>query len=506
MKQCGKKLRHMGIPNEIINLLDNTYKKSTFKMKVGNILSKPYPMEIGTKEGCPLSPLLFIIFINDLFKDLKGVTIPGVNICDEEYQDKGKLYADDTAAFFDKMEDAQQGCNVITRWVKKWQTLKVGHLKCAIVMHGEKDEMKREQFLKEYRNPETYPHHHKKHLNLTDGKVYAQESYVYLGIPIGQTLGIGYDEELAYAKTVAKKARQKIGQYSSLFKDKSKTLAEKEFLLKTYVLSIALYCGEWIGMNLTRTSIIQKEINKGIYAIIGLPWKTKNVDPIRLSCELSIPTIAVAWALARHRIHSKSASMMTDASEILQGKRQAGKAKTWSSITHAETGKAVVALRKSIEKHEKERNNNTSEPEESNAGKKQITMISKMVIEGLKAQHKAYPKKIHKTWATRNGTTDAIEQIKEERLAIQAYQWAKELTTSKDMYQHAASDYETFEYSFTRNYLKAALYQPQLKKGILLLTKARLNILLEPDESNTNNNIRQETLTCPFVKKNGYTR
>lgn len=494
-----KKLRHMGIPEPIIKLLDNTYKTSSFKMKVGDTYSSSYPMEIGTKEGCPLSPLLFIIFINDLFNKLPGVRVPGINTDNTPYYDKGKLYADDAAAFFDTIEDAQRGCDIITQWVEKWQTLKVGHAKCAIVMFGEKDEEKRQNFLNKYGDPNNYPHPEKEHFKLTSGKVYAQASYVYLGIPIGQTLGIGYDEELTYAKNVAKKVRQKIGQYSSLFKDKSKTIAEKSFLLKTYVLSIALYGGEWIGMNQARTSIIQKEINKGLYAIMGLPWKTKDVDPIRLSWELSIPTRAVACASARHRIHAKSASMMTDASDILLGKYQIGKAKTWGSITRAETGKAVAALQRSIEIHHKNRSG--EELEENEEDKKKPILIPIMIIEGLKAQHAAYPKKIPKTWVTINREKDASQQIKEERLAVQAYQWAKEMAASQDKYQHKASDYEYSKFGLTRNFLKTTLYQPHLKKGILMLVKARMNILIPTTTKEYETNMTIQKPICPLCKE-----
>jgi hypothetical protein len=293
-----KKLRHIGIPENIIKFLDTTYKGSTFRMRVGDELSDNYPMEIGTKEGCPLSPLLFIIFVNDLFKKLPGVIVPGITK-GQKYNDTGKLYADDAAAFFDNLEDLEKGCRIITEWVDKWKTLKIGHAKCAVVMHGEKDPELRKAFLEKYGAPSQYPSDNKSHFTLTDGKVYAQSSYKYLGIDIGDNLGVGYDAELTYTTTVANKVQQKVGQYACILKDPRRTLAEKAFLIKTYILSAALYGGEWIGMNQTRTSIIQKQVDHALYLSIGEKWACNSICPVRLSWELGVPSVAAACAAAR---------------------------------------------------------------------------------------------------------------------------------------------------------------------------------------------------------------
>lgn len=123
-----------------------------------------------------------------------------------------------------------------------------------------------------------------------------------------------------------------------------------------------------------------------------------------------------------------------------------------------------------------------------------------MVINGLKAQHKAYPKKIPKTWVTLNRKNDAVKLIEEERLAVQAYQWTKELATSENAYQKEASNYEDHNYGITRNFLKTALYQPHLKKGFLSLIKARLSILL-PQRDDIREKTRTDPLNCPLCNK-----
>jgi hypothetical protein len=259
-----------------------------------------------------------------------------------------------------------------------------------------------------------------------------------------------------------------VAQQSCLLQDKKRTIAEKAFLIKTYVLSAALYGGEWFGMNQTQTSLIQKEVDKALFLAIGAGRGCKTICPVRLSWELGVPSVAAACAAARYRIYSKSASMNTDASEILNSRTQGGKKKTWASITQAETGKAIAAVWQK---------NNQINPSTNPEDESKDLAIPPMVIKGLKAQAQEYPKKIPKTWTDIHGNDDAAGTIQNEMIAVKAYQWAKEMTQHKLQGPISQMDYEKYEYGLTRNFHKAALRYPYLKDGVLTLLKARLGVL-----------------------------
>lgn len=75
------------------------------------------------------------------------------------------------------------------------------------------------------------------------------------------------------------------------------------------------------------------------------------------------------------------------------------------------------------------------------------------------------------------------------------------MAASQDKYQHKASDYEYSKFGLTRNFLKTTLYQPHLKKGILMLVKARMNILIPTTTKEYETNMTIQKPICPLCKE-----
>ena len=76
-----KTLQKAGIEGTYLNIIKAMYDKSTANIILSGVELKPFPLRSGTREGCPLSPLLFNIVLEVLVteireeKEIKGIQI-----------------------------------------------------------------------------------------------------------------------------------------------------------------------------------------------------------------------------------------------------------------------------------------------------------------------------------------------------------------------------------------------------------------------------------------------
>jgi retron-type reverse transcriptase len=61
-----KALRKLGIEGKHLNVVKPIYDKPTANIIVNSEKRKPFPLKSGTRQGCPLSPLLFNIVLEFL--------------------------------------------------------------------------------------------------------------------------------------------------------------------------------------------------------------------------------------------------------------------------------------------------------------------------------------------------------------------------------------------------------------------------------------------------------
>jgi hypothetical protein len=61
-----KALKKIGIEGTLLNIIKAIYKKSLANIILNGEKLKPFPLKSGTRQGCPLSPLLFNIFLEFL--------------------------------------------------------------------------------------------------------------------------------------------------------------------------------------------------------------------------------------------------------------------------------------------------------------------------------------------------------------------------------------------------------------------------------------------------------
>lgn len=97
-------LRKLGLPFNFIALIALLYSSPTARLRVNGSLSAPISISRGTRQGCPLSPLLFIIAMDPLVRRLQeNHLFRGLQFLDGPLLIS--LYADDILLFVRHPQD-----------------------------------------------------------------------------------------------------------------------------------------------------------------------------------------------------------------------------------------------------------------------------------------------------------------------------------------------------------------------------------------------------------------
>ena len=98
-----KTLQKMGIEGIYLNIVKAIYDKPTANIILNDENLKAFPLRSGTKQGCPLSPLLFNVILEVLAtaireeKEIKGIQIGKEDV-------KLSLLADDMILYIKSLQ------------------------------------------------------------------------------------------------------------------------------------------------------------------------------------------------------------------------------------------------------------------------------------------------------------------------------------------------------------------------------------------------------------------
>ena len=100
-----KTLQKIGIDRTYLNIVKAIYDKPTANFILNGEKLKEFPLRSGTRQECPLSPLLFNIVVKVLAIEIREEKeIKGIQIGKEEV--KLSLFADDMALYIENPKDS----------------------------------------------------------------------------------------------------------------------------------------------------------------------------------------------------------------------------------------------------------------------------------------------------------------------------------------------------------------------------------------------------------------
>ena len=111
------KLGEIGITGNFLKLIQSMYDESSYIIKNNGTFSKPIKSNIGVKQGCNLSPLLFNIFVNDIH-DIFGESCSPLNI--DTVKLSSLSFADDLVILSETSSGLQNSLNKLGKYCKNW--------------------------------------------------------------------------------------------------------------------------------------------------------------------------------------------------------------------------------------------------------------------------------------------------------------------------------------------------------------------------------------------------
>lgn len=84
-------IEKFGLGTRFVNAIKTFYTQPTAQVNTNGLLSERFPIQRGRRQGCPLSPLLFTLFIEPLAQsirfniEIKGITAGGKKIILSHY-------------------------------------------------------------------------------------------------------------------------------------------------------------------------------------------------------------------------------------------------------------------------------------------------------------------------------------------------------------------------------------------------------------------------------------
>lgn len=104
-RQLFECLDNIGIDSQDAKILKQLYRNQTARVKVEHLTTEAIPIERGVRQGCVLSPALFNLYSEQIFREALADCNVGVRIGGETINNI--KYADDTALLAESIEDLQ---------------------------------------------------------------------------------------------------------------------------------------------------------------------------------------------------------------------------------------------------------------------------------------------------------------------------------------------------------------------------------------------------------------
>ena len=117
------KMEEMGFSQKLINAIKESYNGPTAIINFQGVTTEKVKMEVGLRQGCVMSPILFAIYLADLGKEIERSKL-GIQIGPTENTDvvSGIFFADDMVLIGKNHENLRKLLKMVGDYAQKWKT------------------------------------------------------------------------------------------------------------------------------------------------------------------------------------------------------------------------------------------------------------------------------------------------------------------------------------------------------------------------------------------------
>ena len=309
---------HYGIPQKFISIIKEMYQDSTCRVIHNGKLTDSFDIKTGVKQGCLLSPIIFLMAIDWVMKSSTGNTKTGLKWSFSKYLEDLD-YADDVSLLSHRHQDAQTKLN----------RLAIEAEKTGLKINTKKTEVMR------INSSSTSP------IQLQGVDINESEKFSYLGSVVSNTGGTNED-----IKSRIGKARQAFIALKPIWNSTEISNKTKIRLFNTNVKSVLLYGSETWRVTKTITKKIQVFVNKSLRSILKIRWtdKVTNEELRKRSDQMPIgeEVLKRKWGWIGHTLRKEPSNVTRQALEWNpQGKRKVGRPKeSWRRSVEKEVKEA----------------------------------------------------------------------------------------------------------------------------------------------------------------------
>lgn len=292
-------LGRLGFTGKWLGLVEALYNTTAVQVRFAdNTRSPPIPLATGVRQGCPLSPSVFKVFINSIIAAC-SVFIPGVHVVGLPYRAIGGLFADDTVLFTDSSLDLCHAIQAVSTWCDE-NGMQLNPTKSAVVIMGA-GPVRKAAWLEELQAPDLLAAR-----TVRGTPIPITTSYTYLGIELGEEL----DLDVA-ADARVKKTHGVLAHLQTTLRNNQIPLVMRGDVIKAVIIPSLLYGAELWGTDPTRLKRAQQLIDAALRATLNLGHNTRLTAVATIAEELNVPTAAAIVAAKVIRLHRSAGSKNT---------------------------------------------------------------------------------------------------------------------------------------------------------------------------------------------------